>query len=434
MHVYLAGIGGSGIGPLAEVAHQLGYRVSGSDLINSAGLEKMGRWQPAPTINVGQTAEQIAAVQSKDPIDWYVYSSALAWASPPNPELEWVKRNGIRHSKRDEFISHLLQVKDLDMLAIAGSHGKTTTAAMAIWALSRLGEEVSYSLGGKLAGMPTARFGSGSRWFVYEADEFDRNFLSFQPKLSLITGIDHDHPEVYATEEEFVEAFQQFVDQSAKVVIGRDDFQTLRTGGWQPEARDKFEVVTTNPADGRISLAGAVNRQNASLVLAAGRLLGFDQDKLVDSLNRFPGSWRRFEMIAPGVYTDYAHSPVKIAGCLQTAGEVGKPIVVVYEPHSNQRQHQVRGRYKNLFLDVKKVYWLPTFLTREDPDRAVLTPADLIAELSNPEVAQPADMGDQLLAAIKAELASGAIIVGMSASGLDDWLRNNLADENYLQF
>lgn len=434
MHVYLAGIGGSGIGPLAEMAHQLGYCVSGSDLEDSAGLQKMRRWRPAPTINVGQTAEQIAASHSKNPIDWYVYSSALAWANPPNPELAWVKKQGLRHSKRDEFISHLLEAKGLDMLAIAGSHGKTTTAAMIIWTLDQLGEKISYSLGGKLAGLPAARLSPTSRWFVYEADEFDRNFLAFRPKLSLISGIDYDHPEVYDTRAEFVDAFRQFVGQSDRVVIGRHDFQVLEAGGWSPASPDKFQVVVTDPADSRISLAGAVNRQNASLVLAGAKLLGFDEDKLVDRLNHFPGSWRRFEAIAPGVYTDYAHSPVKIAGCLQRAQEIGKPVVVVYEPHSNQRQHRLGQHYRDLFVGVKRVFWLPTFLTREDPDLKVLAPEDLIAKLSNPGVARPAAMDEQLLAAIKEELASGSIVVGMSASGLDGWLRDNLADENYRQF
>ena len=375
MHVYLAGIGGAGIGPLAEMAHQLGYRVSGSELHSSATSEKMRQWQPAPIINIGQTAKQIAAAHAKNPIDWYVYSSALAWARPPNPELEWVKQSGIRYSKRDEFISHLLEAKDLQLLAIAGSHGKTTTTAMMIWTLDQLGEAVSYSLGGKLAGMPTARLSSGSCWFVYEADEFDRNFLSFYPKFSLITGIDHDHPEVYATEEEFIEAFQQFVGQSEQVVIGKHDFQTLKTGDWQPNPLDKFEVVITNPADPRITLAGVVNRQNASLVLAGAGLIGFDEEELIDTLNRFPGSWRRFEMIAPSVYTDYAHSPVKIAGCLQRAQEIGRPIVVVYEPHSNQRQQRLKSRYKDLFLGVKKSLLVADLFNSRGPKLESINPS-----------------------------------------------------------
>lgn len=434
MHVYLAGIGGAGIGPLAEVAHQLGYKVSGSALDESPSFGEMRGWRPPVNISIGQTADQIAAIHSKDPVDWYVYSSALAWANPPNAELAWVKQSGIKHSKRDEFISHLLKVKGLDLLAVAGSHGKTTTTAMMIWALNQLGEQVSYSLGGKLAGMPAGQFVPGSRWFIYEADEFDRNFLAFHPSFSLITGIDHDHPEVYKTEAEFVGAFCQFVDQSERVVVGRHDFETLKNSPRPPASLNSLEAVVTDPPDPRLILEGVVNRQNASLVLAGAKRLGFDEDKLVLALNSFPGSWRRFERLAPNLYTDYAHSPVKIVGCLQRAREIGKPVVLVYEPHSNQRQHRLKDQYRDLFVGVKKVYWLPTFLTREDPALEVLSSRDLISELSNPQIAQPAQMDSQLLAAIKTEMESGSIVVGMSASGLDSWLRDNLADKKTLQF
>ena len=156
--------------------------------------------------------------------------------------------------------------------------------------------------------------------------------------------------------------------------------------------------------------------------------------KLIAKLNQFPGSWRRFEKIADNLYTDYAHNPAKIAGCLQIAKELNRPIVVVYEPHSNQRQHLIKDQYKNLFKDVRKIYWLPSFLTREDPNLKVLTPQDLIDTLVNSEIAQVAEMNQDLIDAIKDALNSGAVVVAMSASGLDTWLRENLADKQYLKF
>ena len=176
MHIYVAGLGGAGLGPLAEMAHGLGNRISGSDAKDSDALEAMRAWRPAPHINIGQTAKQIGAVHARRRIDWYVYSSALEWVDPPNEELAWVRRQGIRHSKRDEFLNYLLKAARLQLLALSGSHGKTTSTALMIWLCRQLGEEVSYAFGGRFASWPPARLTDSSRWFVYEADEFDRNF------------------------------------------------------------------------------------------------------------------------------------------------------------------------------------------------------------------------------------------------------------------
>ena len=149
MHVYIAGIGGAGLGPLAEIVHQLGHKVSGSDLKDSEDLDRMRKWQPAPTISIGQTAEWIAAFHAKQPIDWYVYSSALAWMKPANPELAWIKKQAIKHSKRDEFLNYLIKEKNLELLAVTGSHGKTTTTAMIIWLLDPAGRKNQLLLGGQ---------------------------------------------------------------------------------------------------------------------------------------------------------------------------------------------------------------------------------------------------------------------------------------------
>lgn len=434
MHIYVAGLGGAGLGPLAEIAHQLGHQISGSELKDSDSLDKMRGWQPAITINIGQTSEQIAALHAQTPIDWYIYSSALALAKPANAELAWIKESNIKHSKRDEFLNYLLKEKNLKLLAVAGSHGKTTTTALIIWLFSQLKEKISYSLGGKLNNLPAAQIEPESEWFVYEADEFDHNFLAFYPELSLITGIDHDHPEIYPSERDYFEAFKQFISQSEQVIINQKDLKNLDLDN--SDLLNKIKTVQASASEAGLTLAGEVNRQNALLALGAVKFLKPDlnEDELVSILNNFPGSWRRFEEIAKNLYTDYAHSPPKIAGCLQRAAELKKPIVVVYEPHSNQRQQLVKKQYKNIFNDVEKIYWLPTFLTREDPSLDILTAKDLIATLKNPQKAQEAKMNEDLKNNIKEDLQSGAIVIGMSAGGLDGWLRHNLADKQYLKF
>ena len=434
MHIYFGGLGGAGLGPLAEMAHGLGNRVSGSDAQDSEALEAMRAWKPAPYINIGQTAAQIADVHGRRRIDWYVYSSALEWADPPNEELAWVRRQGIRQSKRDQFLNHLLKAARLELLALSGSHGKTTSTALMIWLCRQLGEEVSYALGGRFADWPPARLTDRSRWFVYEADEFDRNFLAFRPKLSLITGLDYDHPETFPTRRHYRHAFWQFIAQSERAIIGSHDLENL--GPPPAGIESQLTAVASRPADKRLTLAGAVNRENASLVLAGAKIVrpDVDEEKMIGILNRFPGCWRRFEMIAPDVYTDYAHNPVKVAGCLQRARELGKPVVAVYEPHCNQRQHIAKEQYRDAFRGVEKLYWLPTYLVREDPDLRVLSAEELVAGLADPGIAEVAVVGEELKAKLEKHLSQGAAVVGMSAGPLDGWLRRNLGRPEFLKF
>ena len=434
MHIYVAGLGGAGMGPLAQMAHQIGHRISGSDLKDSDALAAMRKWQPAPTINITQTASQIAAVHARQPIDWYIYSSALEWAHPPNEELAWVKQNNIKYSKRDEFLNYLLEVCQLRLLALAGSHGKTTSTALMIWLNHQLGEEISYAVGGRLLDWPPAQINPKSDWFIYEADEFDRNFLAFKPQLSLITGIDYDHPESFPTWQDYKAAFWQFIAQSEQTLISEHDLKRLEP---LPENLSaKIIPITSRPHDHRLTLAGAVNRENATLVLAGAKIIKpeIEEQELIQILNRFPGCWRRFEEVAANVYSDYAHNPTKIAGCLQRALELEKPLVVVYEPHSNARQHLVKEQYEQLFEKVDRLYWLPTFLSRENPNLKILTPAELISILTNPEVAEVAEMNDELRDKLKEHLRDGAVIVAMSAGDLDDWLRQNLGEKEFLKF
>ncbi|HET8669106.1 MAG TPA: Mur ligase domain-containing protein, partial [Candidatus Saccharimonadales bacterium] len=210
MHIYFSGIGGTGIGPLALIAHKAGYAVSGSDKQDSlyiAYLKKQG----ITNVHIGQEYEQIAALHGSQPIDWFVYTSALPMEQPNAPELRFCRDNGIRASKRDEFLSFLLKEKNVDLVAVAGTHGKTTTTAMVIWLFKHLGVPISYSVGAKLSFGEMGEFHPESKYFVYEADEFDRNFLSFHPRLSLVTGVDWDHPDIYPTREGYNEAFVDFL-------------------------------------------------------------------------------------------------------------------------------------------------------------------------------------------------------------------------------
>src|SRR3990167_10447653 len=178
MHIYFSGIGGAGIGPLAQVAKQAGYEVSGSDATDSSYLNSLthlrqgsgGEASQGIDIHVGQTREAIAAVHAKKPIDWFVYSSALPKTDPHHPELTFCKENGIKTSKRDELLNEVLSQKKLKLIAVAGTHGKTTTTAMIVWLFKQLDIPISYSMGAKLSFGDMGEFDSGAEYFVAESD------------------------------------------------------------------------------------------------------------------------------------------------------------------------------------------------------------------------------------------------------------------------
>ena len=339
MHIFFSGIGGTGIGPLALVAKQAGYTVSGSDKQQNLYIDHLKK-HGITDIHIGQTAEQIAEVHDKTPIDWYVYSSAVAIEQPDAPEFAFCRDQSIHMSKRDELLNQILQDKKLKLIAVAGTHGKTTTTAMTVWLLKQLGLPIGYILPAKSSFADMGGYEPGAEYFVYEADEFDRNFLSFEPALSLITGIDWDHPDIYPTREEYYAAFREFLEQSSLAFIWEPDAAQL-----QIEASDTVGVMDYSTYAELLHLPGMVNRQNGALV-AQGimSLLGKDTfSELTEIIDRFPGVSRRFEQIIPGLYSDYAHTPPKIRGALQLAQETaGDDVVVVYEGLHNTRQHFIK--------------------------------------------------------------------------------------------
>jgi UDP-N-acetylmuramate--alanine ligase len=433
MHIFFSGIGGTAIGPLALIAKQAGYTVSGSDKQDSqyiAYLRKHG----ITDIHIGQTHQNIAAAHAKQPIDWYVYSSAVAIENPHAPELEFCREQRIRMSKRDELLNQILLDKQLQLVAVAGTHGKTTTTAMVIWLFQQLGIPISYSVGAKISFGDMGTYQPDSKYFVYECDEFDRNFLAFKPHISLITGVTWDHHEVFPTREDYQQAFVEFISQSKHTVLWQEDYEYL--GLNTSESTSALQVEQSdNPTIETLSLLGKFNRLDAWLAMrTVHQLVQTPMTDLITIMNRFPGLQRRMELIAPNLYSDYAHTPEKIRGAmsaaLEQAAQQDQELVVVYEPLTNRRQYYMMDVYSDCFLGASKVYWLPSYLAREDPDQPVLEPAELITHLSDPSIAEPAKPDDHLVAAIKEHLAKGAMVVGMAGGGggsLDEWLRKHFS-------
>jgi UDP-N-acetylmuramate--alanine ligase len=427
MHVFFSGIGGAGLSGLALIAKQAGYEVSGSDMAVSSYTAHL-RDHGVSNIQIGQSGQEIARVHSTQPIDWFVYSSALP---SDNPELEFCRQNNIRTSKRDEFLNQIIQDKQLKLVAIAGTHGKSTVTAMAIWLFKQCGLPLSYLVGAKISFGEPALLDSQSQYFIYECDEYDRNFLNFYPETALISGIDYDHPDIYPTRENYYGAFNEFIGQSTKTVLWHDDAEKLAL-----EAGNDLTVLDEKDplVDERLKLPGRVNRLDAWLAAKGLQpIVNQPLDELIEKMNEFPGLSRRFEELAPNLYTDYAHTPPKIRGALQMAREVSDDnVVVVYEGLHNTRQHFIKDDLTNLFENVKKLYIVPNYLAREDKNLELLSPDKLLNLLSNStkEHSEAAELNDELAEKIKTHTAQGDLVLCLSAGGagsLDEWLRRNLS-------
>lgn len=406
MKIYISGISGTGMGPLALMAASAGFEVCGSDLSKGAIYDELVK--AGVDVSIGEQDGKFLEAKIKEGVEWFVHTSALPADAP---ELLVAKEAGIRISKRDNLTEFLVQKLGLKMVAVAGTHGKTTTTSMIIWAALKLGLPVSYVVGTTLGFAPSGAYSDGDKYFIYEADEYDRNFLKFHPWISIITSVSYDHPDIYKTPEEYKEAFEQFKKQSENVISDYIPFSDFKLAG---EARREDAGFAMQ------AISAIVDNEN----------LGIDDGKIVKVLNKFPGVGRRFERLADGIYTDYAHHPEEIKATMDVALDEMelkgfRGVVVVYQPHQNTRQHEVQDLYYDAFIGAEKVFWLPTYLTRENPDLPVLGPIDFINQLNNAEVAEPAELDDELWEKLSKYRDEGYLVILMSAGPADGWLREH---------
>jgi UDP-N-acetylmuramate--alanine ligase len=422
MNVYFVGIGGSGIAPLAGIALDCGFSVFGSDLEESLGTKEI--MTRGVLVNFLQDGGFLEKIHQEKTIDWVVHTAAAKMED--NLELQVAEKLGIKISKRDEFLNFVLQEKQLKLIAIAGTHGKTTTTSMVVWVLKNLQIPVSYLIGSQIAFGRSSQYQENSQYFVLEADEFDRNFLQYSPYISLVTNIDFDHPDIYKNVNDYYKAFGKFLkkDSNKEIFLWQQDFTKLKN---ELEANinsfDKDSEIVKNILE-KIKLLGSHNRENAFLVYNLLQSLAFDSERILNILSFFPGVCRRMEVIAESIYSDYAHHPTEISATLQSASEIYDNIIVVYQPHQNLRQHMVKENYKNCFDLAKKIYWLPTYLSRESPDVYIISKEELSGYVSDQSKIVLANLDSDLELFLRKDIQKGFTVIFMGAGSIDSWARN----------
>ena len=357
--LHFIAIGGAGMSGLALVSHRLGARVTGSDRAESSYVSHLRAAGLEPL--VGHSANAVP------PDAEVVVSTAVR---EDNPELIRARERGQRVLHRGELLAEVCALRRL--IAIAGTHGKTTTAGMLAHAMRALGADPSFLLGGELpgagedGGVANAGWGEGE-WVIAEADESDASFLRLRPEVAVITNVELDHHSRWASRAELAEAFARFAEPAAGLVLGPGTELDLAATG----RLARFDAGHPGP-DLELRVPGRHNVLNARAAIAAAELAGLDVDATAAALASFPGMLRRQELVGhrngAAIYDDYAHHPTEVRATLEALRELApRRLVAVFQPHLYSRTRALGAELGAALAAADEIGLLDVYPAREEP-------------------------------------------------------------------
>jgi len=364
--VHCIGIGGIGISAVARMFLLRGVEVSGSDLTASeitTELEKIGA-----NIFIGTEPCRLS-----EETDLVIFTVAI----PENhPEFLDAKAKGIPTISYPQSLG--LISKNHFVIAVAGTHGKTTTTAMVAKILIEAGLDPTVIVGSLLRESKSNFIGGKSKYFVVEACEYQRSFLNIKPDIAIITNIDDDHLDYYGSLAGVQAGFREFIGLIKEGGTLVTDVENKKI---KPILSDpQIHVFDYAAVELKVSpgVPGVHNVQNAKAAFVVGKILGISEEKIISSLKKFSGTWRRFEekgQTAHGVfvYDDYAHHPSEIRATLQAAREKfpNSKIVVVFQPHLYSRTKEHLEEFGEAFSLANEVVVLPIYAAREPKDDTI---------------------------------------------------------------
>jgi UDP-N-acetylmuramate--alanine ligase len=445
--VHFVGIGGIGMSGIAEVMHNLGYTVQGSDIAEGYVVE--GLRSRGIKVTIGHAAENVteAAV--------VVTSTAV---KRDNPEVVYALEHRIPVVRRAEMLAELMRLKNT--VAVAGTHGKTTTTSMVACLLEAGGVDPTVINGGIINSYGSnARLGA-SDWMVVEADESDGSFLRLDGTIAVVTNIDPEHLEHYGSFEKVKDAFVEFIENvpfygAAVVCIDHPEVQALIakvrdrrviTYGFSAQADVRGEAVTPVPGGNRFDVVirerdgeqrridgiempmpGRHNVQNALAAIAVAIEMGCDDELVRCGFAKFEGVKRRFtkvgEVDGVSVIDDYGHHPVEIRAVLAAAREgVRGRVLAVVQPHRFTRLRDLMQDFQTAFNDADAVYVTPVYAAGEAPIAGVDADA-LVAGLKawGHRDAHAVGSADELADLIAGTARSGDMVVCLGAGDITKW-------------
>jgi UDP-N-acetylmuramate--alanine ligase len=414
--MHFVGVGGAGMSGYARVAHALGATISGSDRVRTPYLDRLES-EGALRASIGHAAANVPPGEGIE----LVYSSAVP---ADNVERSVARERGIPELPRAELLSELTAMRRT--IAVAGTHGKTTTAAMLVHALRAAELKPGWLVGAPIGGgLPNADWGSGE-WLVVEADESDRSMLSLTVEIAILTNVELEHHASFGSLAELRDVFAEFLRKARRTVIwNRPELLELRPGG-----ADRYDVqgVTLTAGgscfdwNGRrvcLLVPGAHNALNAAGALEAAAIAGALSEPAIEGVERFQGAERRFQRLGLSergavLYDDYAHHPSEVEATLDAARTLThRRLIAVFQPHLYSRTAALAREFGvaiahgdvSVVLDVypareraedypgvsgltiaeatvdaasgRPVYWLPTFADAEPVLRGLLADGDL---------------------------------------------------------
>ncbi len=451
--IHFVGIGGIGMSGIAEILHNLGYSVKGSDVTLNANVQRLRRL--GIPVEIGHKPENVGEVAA------VVMSSAV---KPDNPEIARARAQLIPVVRRAEMLGELMRLKW--SVAVAGTHGKTTTTSLVAALLDGAGLDPTVINGGIINAYGTnARLGAGD-WMVVEADESDGTFTRLPATIAIVTNIDPEHLDFYRDFDAVRRAFETFVTNLpfygfAAMCIDHPEVQALIprvldrrvvTYGFSPQADvraanlettiagSRFDAVIAERVSGkvrtlkglRVPMLGPHNVQNSLAAIAVASEMGIADDVIASALSRFAGVKRRFTRtgIVAGitVIDDYGHHPVEIAAVLKAArlsvGNGGKVIAVV-QPHRYSRLASLFEEFCTCFNDANAVVVADVYPAGEEPIEGIHRDA-LVEGLRTHghRLVMPLAEPEALASIVKLLAGPGDIVVCLGAGSISGWANN----------
>ncbi len=436
--VHLIGIGGIGLSAIARVLMGWGHQISGSDAVASPITDELVSL--GARITIGHRAENLGDAELV-----LVTSAAAA----DNPEVVQARRRGIRIVKRYDFFPELTAGKKT--IAVAGTHGKTTTTGMLAAILQDAGLDPTVVVGGiipELGG--NARAGSGAH-VVIEADEYDRAFLGLRPEIAVVTSIEMDHPDIYRDVDHVASAFREFMAlvPPGGLIAGCGDADRVTreldhlrgvtvqryglgaTNDWRasdlrPNSKggSDFGVWRGDAREGEFSLRipGEHNVTNALAAIAIADHLEIDLELARNTLAHFRGAARRFEVKGESrgviVVDDYAHHPSEIRATLAAARQryTGRPVWAVFQPHTYSRTLALLDEFAKAFVDADHVIIANIFASRERENPGISS-LDLVKRIKHRD-ARYLESLDEIASFLEANLTSGDVVITLGAGDI----------------
>ncbi|TIX88702.1 UDP-N-acetylmuramate--L-alanine ligase [Rhizobium sp. P44RR-XXIV] len=446
--VHFIGIGGIGMSGIAEVLHNLGHRVQGSDQSESANVQRL-RDKGIP-VHIGHKAENLGDAEV------VVVSTAI---KKNNPELIAAREKLLPVVRRAEMLAELMRFRSA--IAIGGTHGKTTTTSLVATLLEAGGLDPTVINGGIINAYGTnARMGAGE-WMVVEADESDGTFLKLPADVAVVTNIDPEHLDHYGNFDAVRAAFRQFVENvpfygfgvlcidhpEVQSLVGRIEDRKVITYGENPQAdvrfsnvridgtRSLFDVEIRRRRTGKVihikdlvmPMPGRHNISNATAAVAVANRLGISSEAIAKGLASFGGVKRRFTLTGEWngikIFDDYGHHPVEIKAVLKAAREACKGrVIAVHQPHRFTRLSSLFEEFAACFNDADSIFLAPVYAAGEDPIEGVDSQALVSRIKANGHRDARYLSSQEDLAAMVAEIAQpGDFVVLLGAGSITYW-------------